>query len=262
MIKKKTKKVQQEKQSKSLKLKRLFYDIETSFNIVASWNIGYELNISHDSIIKERGIICICYKWADEDKVHHLTWKRGDDKKMINDFIKVLNSADEIIGHNADAFDLKWIRTRALKHGINVFPTYNSVDTLKLARRQFRLNSNKLDYIGQFLGVGKKLETGGFDLWKSIILDNDSKSMDKMVEYCKQDVLLLEKVFNKLNQYVNSKTHVGVLMGGDKCSCPECGSTKYTVSKRRITAAGLKKVQLQCRNCGKYQTLSESSLNK
>lgn len=243
-------------------LKRLFFDIETSFNIVASWNIGYDLNISHDSILKERAVICICYKWAHDSKVHYLTWNKGDDKEMIKRFMYILNEADEIIGHNSDSFDLKWVRTRALKHGIDVFPSYNTVDTLKLARRQFRLNSNKLDYIGQFLGVGKKMETGGFDLWKQIILYNDPEAMDRMVKYCKQDVILLELVFNKLNQYVNSKTHVGLLMGGSKCSCPECGSTNYSISKHRMTASGIKKLQLQCRDCGKYQTLNESAVIK
>ena len=56
------------------KIKRLFFDIETSPNIGLFWTSGYKLNISHDSIIKERAIICICYKWAGDDKIYSLQW--------------------------------------------------------------------------------------------------------------------------------------------------------------------------------------------
>ena len=35
---------------KEKKFKRLFFDIETSPNIVFSWNIGYNLNISYENI--------------------------------------------------------------------------------------------------------------------------------------------------------------------------------------------------------------------
>ncbi len=93
------------------------------------------------------------------------------DKKLLQDFIKVANEADELIGHNGDKFDLAWIRTRCLFHRIEMFPTYNTIDTLKIARSKFRFNSNRLDYIGKFLGLGQKNHTN-FDLWKDIMLKN------------------------------------------------------------------------------------------
>lgn len=247
---------------KSNKFKRLYFDIETSPNIVFSWNIGYKLNLMHDSIIKERRIICICYKWEHENKVHSLTWNKGDDKEMLIKFVAVMNIADECIGHNSDQYDLKWVRTRAMFHDISVFPDYTTVDTLKLSRRGFRFNSNKLDYIGQFLGLGKKKDTGGFGLWKDIVLNNSRESLKKMVDYCIGDVLLLEKIFNRLNPYVKHKTHVGVLEGGDKCNCPNCGSDRLQKRGISVSAVGYKKQRLQCQICGKYFSLSFKSLEK
>jgi hypothetical protein len=58
------------------KIKRLFFDIETSPNIGLFWAAGYKKNISPDNIIKERAIICIAYKWADDDKTYVLTWDK------------------------------------------------------------------------------------------------------------------------------------------------------------------------------------------
>ena len=158
------------------KFRRLFFDIETSPNVVFSWNVGYDVRIDYQNILKERAIICICYKFEGESKVHHLTWNKGDDKKMLQKFASIISTADEVVGHNSDKFDIKWVRTRCLYHGISMTHDIKSIDTLKSSRGKFRFNSNKLDYIGKYLGVGKKMETGGFDLWKDIILKNCRKS--------------------------------------------------------------------------------------
>ena len=102
------------------KIKRLFFDIETSYNIGSFWKLGQQF-ISYDKIIHERAIICICYKWEDEKKVHHLTWDHNqNDKVMLQQFLKVLNEADEIVGQNHEDFDIKWLRTRCLYHQIPI----------------------------------------------------------------------------------------------------------------------------------------------
>ncbi len=121
------------------KRRRLFFDIETSPNIGLFWEAGYKKNIDYSNIIKERAIICICYKWEDEKEVGWLTWDAKQcDKKMLERFVKIANTADELVGHNGDKFDLAWIRTRCLYHGIEMFPNYTTIDTLKVARSKFK----------------------------------------------------------------------------------------------------------------------------
>jgi DNA polymerase III epsilon subunit-like protein len=80
-----------------------------------------------------------------------LEWNRGEDKQLLKEFLEILNEADEIVGQNSDNFDVKWLRTRCLKHKLGMLPEYNQVDTYKLAKKYFRFNSNKLDYIASFL---------------------------------------------------------------------------------------------------------------
>ncbi len=172
-----------------------------------------------------------------------------------------MNQADEIVGHNSDNFDIRWVRTRCLLHNISAFPEYNSIDTYKLAKKYFRFNSNKLDYISSLLGFGHKLHTG-FDLWKDICLDNSKTAMNKMVTYCKKDVLLLEKVHNQFKNYTKHKTHVGVSQGDHKIDCPECGSDKMTKRGVRVSAAGTKSQELQCQDCGKYHRVLITSYTK
>jgi len=237
--------------------KRLFFDIETSPNIGLFWEAGYKKNIDYSNIIKERSIICICYKWEDSKEVGYLTWdSKQCDKKMLLKFIDIANSADELVGHNADKFDLAWIRTRCLFHRIPMFPVYTTIDTLKLSRSKFKFNSNKLDYIAKYLGMGEKIKTE-FGLWKAIVLNKDKDAMAKMVKYCQQDVKLLEKVYKELSTHIFAKTHYGVIFGEDRGTCPECGSDDLWRMSNRVTASGVKKIQMQCKTCHKYHTKTD-----
>ncbi len=243
-----------------LKKKRLFFDIEVAPNIGLFWSSGYKISIGYENIIKEREIICICYKWEGSAKVYSLTWdSKQSDKKMLIEFINVANEADELVGHNGDKFDLAWVRTRCLFHNIQMFPTYTTIDTLKQARAKFKFNSNRLDYIAKYLGLSGKIKTE-YDLWKGIVLNKDKRCLSKMVEYCKYDVVLLEKVFEKLSPHILGKLHHGMLNGAKKHSCPECSGYDMKLSKTRITAAGYKKHQLQCNSCGHYTTVADSNL--
>lgn len=245
-----------EKYKKIPKIKRLFFDIETSPNIVSTWNIGYNLTISHDNIIKERSIICICWKWEGDNTVYELHWDNGNDSKMIHKFYSILLSADEVVGHNGDKYDIAWFRTRCLFHGIETMPDIKSIDTLKISRSKFRFNSNRLDYISKFLGFEGKIKTE-FSLWKKV-MDNDQNALQEMIDYCKGDVTILENVYNKLNGYIKPKTHIGVLNGGNKCDCPKCGSSDVYSNGNVYLASGLIKKKMHCLKCSTYYTVSQS----
>lgn len=240
--------------------KRLYFDLETSPNIVLSFRVGHDIHIDHDNIIKERAVICVAWKWEHEKQVRSMTWDRAQcDKAMLTKFIKIACSADELVGHNGDRFDIRWLRTRCIKHRIPCPPNFISVDTLKLARAGFNFNSNRLDYIGKFLGVGRKKDTGGFGLWKAVVMDKDKGALKKMVAYCEQDVKLLERVHKELIAYTTHKTHRSVHNGGYRIDCPECTSENTKVDKTKTSAAGLVSKQLRCNDCGKYWTIPEKT---
>jgi len=241
--------------TKEVKFKRLFYDIETSYNIVKSWRIGYDLKINPDDILKERAIICVAYKWEGDKDVKYLAWNKGDDRELVTKMAEILNQADEVIGHNSDRFDTKWLRTRCLYHGVALTPFIQSIDTLKEAKKLFLFNSNKLDYISKFLGSEGKMETGGMELWDDVILRNNRQALRKMVEYCKRDVEVLEEVFNKLNPYLKNKVTKTIRVEGNGINCIECDSTNIKKVKLRISAAGRYTQQYRCSDCGKYHSI-------
>ncbi len=240
-------------------MNRLYADIETLPAQVLAFSAGFNQTINHDAIFKERCIICIGYKWAGDKKAKVLRFDKNQcDKKMLQEFIAIANEADEIVGHYGNHFDWPWIRTRALFHKLPPFPVWKTVDTKQIASKYFYFQSNKLDYISDFLGHGKKLKTD-FSLWKKIALSNDQASIDYMAKYCAIDVDRLEKVYNDMAAFVPAKTHVGVLAGGDKWTCPHCGGKNVYTSMTRITAGGTKQFRMQCKDDGRYFTINAAA---
>jgi DNA polymerase elongation subunit (family B) len=260
------------------KIKRAFVDIETSPNKHLAWRAGYKINLSTESILEERQIICASWKWEHEKKPKSVTWEpvaipkkfkigkrtyKGydlafNDLPILEKIIPVLDEADEIVYQNGDRFDLPWIKTRALYHRVLMQPSYRTFDTLKKAKSNFYFNSNRLDYVKKFLGKKGKMDTD-FDLWKRVCLENDQKALKYMVKYCEQDVLELEEYFNIIKTYVPHNIHVGSIMDRDKYTCAGCGSHQVSLSKTRYTAMGTIRRQMQCSQCGTYYTISNSS---
>ena len=239
-------------------IKRLYIDIEVSPNLAFIWRPGREISVNHDAIVSERKIICAAWKWSGESRVHTARWDSDqDDRKLLAAVIKEMNQADEIVGHFIDKFDLPWIRTRAMIQRMGPLPRYKTVDTKALACRDYYFNSAKLDYLGGILGYGHKHDTS-FSMWKDIVLRKCPVAMEKMVRYCARDVELLERVHLEFIPQVKPATHVGVLNGGPRWSCPITGSLDVIKSKKRVTAAGSIQHQMMNVKTGTYFTISDA----
>lgn len=234
--------------------KILLFDIETAPNLAFVWG-KYEQDVLEYK--NEWYILSFAYKWIDEKKTHtealvdYSTYKKDpqNDKELVNKLWNLFNEADLVIAHNGDSFDIKKVNARFLFHGLKPPAPFKSIDTKKVARKAFNLNSNKLDDIGNYLGVGRKLKTGGWELWSECLKGN-RKAWKTMVEYNKQDVVLLEKVYNVLKVW--HPTHPNINILGSGCDgCPVCSSMK--VQKRGFSALGVNKRQrYQCQDCGKW----------
>lgn len=228
-------------------IRRLFFDIEVSYCKGWFWRPSYNTSISYNQVLEHAKIICISYKWEGQKKVYNLNWdmKQGE-KVMLEKFIKVVEKADEIVGHNSDRFDIKWIRTRCMFHQLPMFPKYNSFDTLKFYRRFTNQPSNRLDDIGDYFGLGRKVRNED-GLWIKVVENNDRRALKRMVTYCDGDVILLEKVYLLSKPYSFNKIH----NTGVKSDCPECGSDNVKLHGFNYLASGTKKQRMTCNDCSK-----------
>jgi DNA polymerase elongation subunit (family B) len=219
-----------------------------------------------ENIIDERAIICICWRWEGQKKVHSLNWDDGDDRQMLEEFQPILLLADEVVAHNGDNFDIRWFNGRHLLHGLEPIPIAKTVDTLKIAKRRFYLNSYRLDYLAKKLLSRGKIHTG-FDLWKDCIERTQpdpeirERSVRKMVRYCKRDVAILEEVWKQVSAYDPPASHAAVALSGnlrDRWKCPHCGAGDVVTNKTRATAKGMVQHQMKCKECHRYYTIANA----
>lgn len=226
-------------------------DIETSPNIGIFWQPGYKISIGPENIVEERKVICICWKYLGQKKIHSLHWntKTQDDKEMLKKFIKEINKADLVIAHNGDKFDIPRLQARAIYHGLPPISGILTTDTLKLVRSNFGFNSNKLDYICSHLGIGGKLQHAGLDLWKNVVLHNSQKDLKHMIKYCKRDVEMLEQLFVKILPYIkNLPTSMSLLFNKDREACPRCAH-RHVIKHGKYTTKAGKYQKYQCNKC-------------
>lgn len=230
----------------------LIYDIETSLETVAVFGLKYNDFIDPASIITERHVVCVCWQWLGEHKVHSVSllddprrFARDphDDKHVLTVFHGVISDADVIVAHNGDNFDYKYLKTRMLFHGLPALPPVTSIDTYKIAKQHLLFNSNKLDYLGKFLGFGGKKPTPK-GLWMDV-LNGSRKAIKVMVDYNKRDVTLLRDVFLKLRPYIPN--HLNRELFG-KIGCPRCGS-KHVQSRGVHRAISRVYQRFQCQKC-------------
>lgn len=249
------------------KPKILLLDIETSPNLAYCWGLFSEIT-STEMIAKEWYIMCVCAKWLGSSEVmsfalpDYSMYKKDpeNDINIMKDVWKLLDEADIIIGHNCGDFDLKKIKTRFLYHGINPPSPYKIVDTLKVARGAFSMTSNKLNDLCKYLKIGEKIDAGGFKLWKQCI-HQDKIAWSKMVKYCKQDVILLEKMYLKMLPYIKNHPHIGAYIDDERPMCTNCGSVKLQKMGMAVNAGAVYQ-RLMCQECGAWMRESKNLKKK
>ena len=228
-------------------------DIESFPN--QSWTWGkWEQNVI--AFVREKMMCSVAWKWLGEKKVHCLALpdfpgynpKKYNNSLLVEKFYKEYIKADVVIAHNAFRFDEPMLRSEFIKNGLKPPPPHKVIDTLRIARQQFKFNSNKLDDLGELLGVGRKVQHEGFGLWLGC-MEGNMRSWKKMIRYNIQDVKLLENVYLSIRSWATNHPNLNDYSG--EKYCPGCQSKNLFLQGFRVTASG-KKQRYQCKDCGKW----------
>lgn len=229
-------------------MKILLLDIETAPNVAHVWGL-YKQNISISQLLDSSYVMCWSAKWLGESEVFFDSLYKSKPKKMLQKIYKLLEKADAVIHYNGARFDIPTLNKEFLLFGFNPPATYQQIDLLKTARKQFKFLSNKLDYIAQSLKLGQKTKHAGHDLWVKC-MNGDENSWKIMEEYNKNDVVLLEAVYNKLLPWITNHPNVA-LINNEELACPNCGANSLNKRGYSFTSSG-KYQRYQCKNCGSW----------
>lgn len=225
-----------------------FVDIETAPSLGWVWQKWQTDVISFE---QDWYILSFAVRWASQSKteVYALPdfnlYKREpeNDRDLVKKLWEVLDSADLVVAHNGDSFDLPKARSRFIYHNLPPPSPAKTVDTLRVARKFFAFSSNKLNDLATYLQIGQKVETGGFGLWLGC-LNGDRSSWAKMKKYNAQDTVLLEAVYERLRAWDTNQPNV-TISSGESHRCPACGSSR--VQRRGLEY--LKSYQVQRFRC-------------
>lgn len=233
----------------------LFIDIETAPILAAVWTI-WEANAVW--VEKDTYIMSFAARWSDEKrtKTYALPDYRGyarhkhNDKAICKTLHEFLDKADIIVAHNGDAFDIKKINSRLAVNGFAPPSPFKTIDTLKIARRVFKFDSNKLDNLGRYLGEGRKIPNTGAALWRGCV-NGDEKSWRIMRRYNAQDVDLLVRVYERLKMWAPNHPNLNLYKPKTSVCCPTCESPN--VQRRGVMVKlNSRKQRLHCQDCGAW----------
>jgi uncharacterized protein YprB with RNaseH-like and TPR domain len=132
-------------------------------------------------------------------------WKkgiRGDDKELVKQTCKLVRDHDIVVAHNGNRFDIPMLRTRALRWGLTPLREVKLVDPCQIAWRKFKLRSNRLGAVADFVGVKDKKTPLDLSIWMDVMLNGSKEGMELIVEHCEADIRVLSAVLGFVKPYI------------------------------------------------------------
>lgn len=231
-------------------MKILLLDVETAPNLAYVWGLWKE-NIPIQRVVSAGYVLCFAAKWYGEEEIFFDSVHKSRPKAMLKRIHKLLEEADAVVHYNGSNFDIPTLNKEFLLAGLTPPSTYRQIDLLLTARSRFRFTSNKLDFVAKSLGVGKKIKHTGFELWVQC-MEGDPQAWKEMEEYNKQDVVLLERVYDIFRPWIRNHPNMA-LYSPDSAehTCPNCGGIHLTRRGYSYTST-LRYQRFRCGNCGTW----------
>lgn len=221
------------------------------------WHPGKQY-VRAENIVEAGHTLCWAAKWRGEKgMMFGSVWGDGK-KRMLTRMWRLINDADVIIHFNGERFDVPVLNKEFLLARMGPPAPYRQVDVLKTFRRRFRFASNSLDHVAQRLGVGRKTKHKGLDLWHDVMRGLPT-ARRKMEQYNKNDVRLLERVYDRVLPWIPNHPNMALYVNDEKPICPPCGANKLTKRGFAFTSMG-KYQRYQCEKCGFWPRGSQNLL--
>jgi hypothetical protein len=225
----------------------LLLDIETAPHRAYVWGL-FDQRIATNQIVEPGYTLCFAAKWLGESGITFDSVRQSKPKAMLRKAHALLDQADAVCHFNGSHFDIPTLQGEFALHGMKPPAPFKQIDLLATCRRQFRFASNKLDYVTQRFGLGKKTQHKGMPLWHAC-MQGDAAAWRVMERYNRQDVRLLERLHDELLPWIKNYPNRSVHSGREVC--PSCGGSHYQQRGASITA-GCRYPRFQCQDCGKW----------
>lgn len=226
----------------------------------------YSKRLSADWIERSRWMPCAAWKFLGSNVIGSVSVLHdperfekdySDDYHVVKVLHQVLSEADILVAHNGDQFDIKEFNKRALLNGLPPLKPLRTYDTLKVARKYFRFESNQLRFLCKELGIEEKGESPDWDK----ICYGDPEEIAVCASYNRQDIRALEALYLKLRAWDQNHPSIAPYLGGIKHLVCRCGSDDLVKNGNRYTQSG-KYQSYMCNSCGAFTADKKNMVKK
>ena len=246
----------------------LFVDIETAPHETWIFNQWAKF-IPHDAVTSDWYILSYAWSWGrdGEVSVDHLgnysDWDEGEfdkDEPLLMGLWQLMDEADIVVAHNGNRFDIPKINTRFLAHKMPPPSPYQSVDTLAVFKKKFKMRSNALLQIAKDLGLTLKLESGGMPRWIAAV-KGSSEAMQQIADYNIGDIDTLREAYYRILAWIPSHPNFGVI-SQQAHVCPNCGSKSLTAEQSPYRTPAGAYAAWRCDDCGAQARERRTTISK
>ena len=243
--------------------KVLFFDIETAPYKADVWSM-WKQNIQPNQINHMGYVLCYSAKWMGSAEILNACVtpdevKDEDDGRVMRSLWALMDDADILVAHNGKKFDRRVANTRFILSGLQPTSPYRFIDTLEALKDNFLFPHNRLDAVNKVLGLSRKVEHEGHELWTKCT-KGDADALRRMQEYCDGDILALEDTYFALSPWMRTGINFGLYYADEETRCHRCGSKDVSLTDKYFYTSVSKFPMYKC-SCGAYSRARTSALS-
>jgi len=174
------------------------HEISIGYLDIESTGFSANIDIMLSWCLKGRGDKKVSGEYITREEI----MSENQDARIVELLVEEMNKYDVVYTYYGTRFDIPFIRTRALYHG-TYFPMYKQKshkDLYYAVKSKLKLHRSSLMAATEFFGIKGKTRVEP-KYWQKARW-GDKKSLKRIFEHNKADVVILEKLHRKIEEYV------------------------------------------------------------
>jgi len=168
------------------------------------------LDIETTSLEGDAGVLVSAGLMTDSGRVEYLEARRtSEEKPVLEKLLKRLSGFDIVVTWNGRGFDIPFLTTRLMKHGLDPRPILriSHIDLADIVKGRLRLTFTYLDHVCDFFGIARKKGPMGLDVPHLHVraLEGDKRASAAIRAHCLDDLRATRQVFLKLKPLIEQQ---------------------------------------------------------
>jgi uncharacterized protein YprB with RNaseH-like and TPR domain len=168
------------------------------------------LDIETTSLEADAGVLVSAGLMSDTGRSEYLEARRtSQEKSLLSKLSRRLEGYDVVITWNGRSFDIPFLTTRLMKHGIDPRSILRKshIDLADVVKSRLRLTFTYLDHVCDFFDIDRKKGPMGLDVPHLYVqaLEGDRKASSSIREHCLDDLRATRQVFLRLKPLVEQQ---------------------------------------------------------